>query len=143
MQMAETATDVLSDADYVALAELRHALRRFTTFSEGAAKAAGLPPQQHQALLAIRGWPQDQALTVGALAERLLIAPHTATELVGRLVESGLVEREADPGDRRRQVLKLTEKSEAILAHLSKVHLREIRDMAPRLMDVLKALGAR
>jgi DNA-binding MarR family transcriptional regulator len=142
MQAAEISTDVLSEADYTALAELRHALRTFSAFSEGAAKTAGLPPQQHQALLAIRGWPEDQTPTIGALAERLLIAPHTATELVGRLVEAGLVAREADAGDRRRHVLKLTEKSETILAHLSKVHLREIRDMAPRLIGVLQALAA-
>lgn len=143
MQPAGTSTDVLTKADYEALAELRHALRRFSAFSEGAAKEAGLPPQQHQALLAMKGAPEDQAVTIGALAERLLIAPQTATELADRLAEAGLVEREADPTDRRRQVLKLTEKSETVLAHLSKVHLREIRDMAPRLIGVLQALATR
>lgn len=136
--------DTLSQADYAALAELRHTLRRFTAFSEGAAREAGLPPQQHQALLAIKGWPQGQAaLSIGALAERLLIAPHTATELVDRLAEAGLVARTADPDDRRRHVLTLTDKSDAVLAQLSKVHLEEIRDMAPRLMDVLQTLADR
>jgi DNA-binding MarR family transcriptional regulator len=91
----------------------------------------------------MKGAPEDQAVTVGALAERLLIAPQTATELVDRLAEAGLVEREADPTDRRRQVLQLTEKSEAVLADLSKVHLKEIRDMAPRLIGVLQALATR
>ena len=140
MDIKQKNTDTLNQSDYEALAELRYALRQFTAFSESAAKEAGLPAQQHQALLAIRGWPQGQALSIGALAERLLIAPHTATELVDRLVEAGLVKRTADPSDRRRHVLKLTEKSEMVLARLSKVHLQEIRDMAPRLKSVLEAL---
>ncbi|HEY2034092.1 MAG TPA: hypothetical protein VGH02_10445, partial [Rhizomicrobium sp.] len=45
----------LTPADYRALAEFRFLLRRFMAFSEEAARAAGLAPQQHQALLAIKG----------------------------------------------------------------------------------------
>ena len=43
--------------DYRMLAAFRLALRRFVHFSETAAEAAGLSPQQHQALLAIRAAP--------------------------------------------------------------------------------------
>ena len=45
----------LGDRDYRALAEFRHALRRFLAFSEQAARDAGLTPSQHQLLLAVRG----------------------------------------------------------------------------------------
>jgi DNA-binding MarR family transcriptional regulator len=132
--------DRLSDADYEALSNLRYTLRRFMDFSTSAAQEEGLPAQQHQALLAIRGHRDEDAMTVGRLAERLLIAPHSATELVGRLVTADYVTRHADPADRRRQTLALTDKAQAVLERLTAIHLTEIREMAPRLIDILKTL---
>jgi DNA-binding MarR family transcriptional regulator len=133
--------DSLTQGDYEALADLRYTLRRFMAFSTSAAQTAGLPPQQHQALLAIKGNPGGEAMTIGRLAERLLIAPHTATELAGRLSDAGLATRKTDPQDRRRLTLSLTPKAEAALNSLSLVHLREIREIAPVLIDALKALN--
>lgn len=130
----------LTQADYEALAALRYALRKFMDFSTSAAQEEGLPPQQHQALLAIKGLPEGEVMTVGMLAERLLIAPHTATELVGRLIASAYVQRETDSEDRRRQTLKLTRKAEDILLRLSAIHLHEVREMAPRLIEILSRL---
>lgn len=130
----------LSHADYAALARLRHALRRFTAFSAAAAHAAGLPAQQHQALLAIKGYPRGKAMTVGALAEQLLITPHAATELVGRLVDAGLISRSKDASDRRRLKLALTRKAERLLHSLSLAHLQEIRETLPALLEILGSL---
>jgi DNA-binding MarR family transcriptional regulator len=129
--------------DYQALSNLRYALRRFLAFSTDAAQQVGLPPRQHQALLAIKGKQTDAPMTVGALAERLLIAPHSATELVGRLVKAGLVVRTGDANDRRKQALTLTESAETILQSLTLAHLREIREIAPVLMEVLPTLDSR
>ncbi|OCI93228.1 MarR family transcriptional regulator [Rhizobium sp. AC27/96] len=140
--MVQSSDETLSQADYEALATLRYTLRKFTDFSTSAAQEAGLPPQQHQALLAIKGNRQGEAMTIGMLAERLLIAPHTATELVGRLIDAGYVTRHPDPVDKRRQTLRLTEQSEEVLLRLSAIHLREIRDMAPELIEILKHLQA-
>jgi DNA-binding MarR family transcriptional regulator len=130
----------LTHADYEALAALRYALRKFMDFSTSAAQEEGLPPQQHQALLAIKGLPEGEVMTVGMLAERLLIAPHTATELVGRLIAADYVRRETDAEDKRRQTLRLTQKAEDILLRLSAIHLHEVREMAPRLIDILSRL---
>ena len=132
--------DALSPADYEALANLRFTLRKFLDFSTSAAQAEDLPSQQHQALLAIKGHRGGEAMTVGMLASRLLIAPHTATELVGRLSVAGLVTRHSHPDDKRRQTLELTDKAEAVLLRLSAVHLKEIRDMAPELITILQRL---
>src|ERR1700733_4300948 len=96
----------LSDADYRSLAEFRHLLRKFLAFSEDAARKEGLAPQQHQALLAIKGF--GGVLTVGELADKLLIKPHTAVELVERLLKSGYIRKESDREDRRRAKLSLT-----------------------------------
>lgn len=93
-------------------------------FSEAA--AAGLPVQQHQALLAIAGHPGSEPPTVGLLAEPLIIAPHTAAELVARMSAAGLVTRTVSRTDRRRQDLALTPKAAATLAKLTEVHLREL-----------------
>jgi DNA-binding MarR family transcriptional regulator len=140
-KMQDRATASLSQADYEALANLRFALRRFSAFSAAAAHARGLPPQQHQALLAIRGCPAGTTMTVGALAESLFVAPHTAAELVGRLADSGLVRRIVDPDDRRRQTLTLTRRAETMLARLSAAHLNEIRTMAPELIRTLRRIA--
>ncbi|MBD8064819.1 winged helix-turn-helix transcriptional regulator [Devosia sp. PTR5] len=134
------ATETPTFEEYAALAEFRHALRSFIHFSEGAARSVGLPAQQHQALLAIKGRGSAPA-TVGWLAERLIVAPHTATELVARLADSDLVQRQPDPTDGRRHTLVLTQKAEDALSRLSEAHLKEIRLLAPQLTAVLRKLA--
>lgn len=133
----KSSEDRLTAVDYKALADFRHALRKFLDFSTSAAQREGVPPQQHQALLAIKGVGEREVLTIGALAERLLIAPHTATELVGRLVSGGYLTRETDSADRRRQTLHLTPFAEEVLQKLSSAHLHEIRELAPHLIQIL------
>lgn len=137
----ETKNHVLTDINYQVLAEWRYRSRRFMSFSATAAEAEGLPPQQHQALLAIKASGPDKLMTVGTLAERLVVAPHTATELTGRLVAAGLVARVVDLADRRRHTLELTVEAEHILERLSPVHLAEIRELAPKFIDVLIKLN--
>src|SRR3546814_12946245 len=85
---------MLQDGDYAALAEFRFALRQFQAFSSERAAQMGLTPQQHQALLALRAAPAQDA-TVGYVARRLLLKPHSATGLVDRLETLGLVPRPA------------------------------------------------
>jgi DNA-binding MarR family transcriptional regulator len=128
-------------SDYRRLAAFRHALRRFLAFSEAAARDAGITPQQHQALLAIKGAEDPHAATVGYLAEQLLLQPHSAAELAERMAKSGLLERHHSTADRRRVVLALTPAAERVLRDLSADHIRELRQSAPvlgGLFDVLK-----
>ena len=132
-------TSDLSDTDYAALAEFRFALRRFQVFSEAKAAEAGLTPQQHQALLAIRAADPDDA-TVGYVAQRLIVKPHTASGLIDRLETLGLVRREAAPSDRRRALLRLTAHATGILSDLSAVHREEIRRLQPLLVEHLTRL---
>jgi DNA-binding MarR family transcriptional regulator len=137
-----TMQDRLTQADYETLAAFRHALRRFANFSTQAAHDAGLTTQQHQALLAIKGHPGAEPMAVGGLAEQLLVAPHTAAELVTRLEAGGLLVKVGDPSDRRRVGIALTPKAEAALDRLTLVHREEVRGLAPRLMDLLRSLDA-
>jgi DNA-binding MarR family transcriptional regulator len=131
----------LDRADYRTLAEFRYLIRRFLEFSQRAAGRAGLTPRQHQALLAIKGFPRDDSPSVGDLAERLCIRHHSAVELVDRLAEAGLIVRMHDPQDRRRVLLGLTAAAEELLASLSAIHLQELRALRPALLDILNRVG--
>lgn len=119
----------LSAEQYRSLAAFRHELRRFLTFSEAAAAAVGLPAQQHQALLVVAGHPGPGASTVGLVAQQLIIAPHTATELVARMVASGLLVKAQGKEDARRQELALTPAAAHLLQELTTAHLRELVDL--------------
>ncbi len=133
--------DGLTRAQYVALAAFRYELRRFLAFSESAAHTAGLPPQQHQALLVIAGFDGEGAPTVGVLAERLMVAAHTAAELASRMAEADLIAKVPSPEDRRKVRLVLTAKAEAILAELSAAHLEELKALEPALTAALARLN--
>ena len=127
----------LSKADYEALADFRYQLRQFLSFSERAAIAAGITPRQHQALLAIKGFPDRDHVTIGELAEQLQIAHHTAVELTNRLVLQDLVARRAGTQDRRTVYLRVTKRGENLLAKLSLAHRAEIQRIRPQLRELL------
>jgi DNA-binding MarR family transcriptional regulator len=131
----------LSRAQYAALAAFRYELRRFLAFSAAAASAEALPPQQHQALLAIAGHDGAEPATVGALAEQLLVAPHTAAELVSRMVEAGLLAKTPSSSDRRRVGLSLTAQAEEVLGRLTEAHLKELSTLEPALVRALGRIG--
>ncbi len=127
---------------YRMLSDFRYLIRHFLEFSQTAARHAGLTPRQHQALLAVKGFPGSGSPSVGDFAERLAIRPHSAVELVDRLAEAGLLVRAHDPADRRRVLLALTEAAEKRLASLSAIHLEELRSMRPALLQLLDQLDA-
>ncbi|HVP44783.1 MAG TPA: MarR family transcriptional regulator [Terriglobales bacterium] len=127
--------------DYPALAELRYQIRRFLRFSEEAARAAGLEPQQHQLLLAIKGLPEDRMPTIGTLAERLQLQHHSAVELVDRSVQRGLVRRLRGTSDQRQVFIRLTAKGERTLRDLSVHHRNILREAGPLLAEVLNTLA--
>ena len=131
--------DPVSDADIRTLAAFRRQLRGFLQFSETAAAGEGLTPQQHQALLAIRA-AEGRALSVGELAEALLLRPHSASELASRLEALGLVRRLDDAQDGRRRVIAPTERAERLLLALSEAHREKLRRLRPLLVGLLERL---
>src|SRR5215472_10018430 len=112
----------ISLPEYQALAEFRYQLRRFMRFSERAARAAGLEPQQHQLMLTIKGLPVDKIASVGELAERMQLQHHSTVELIDRMVERGLIERRRDANDQRRVLISLTTYGNELLKDLSLLH---------------------
>jgi DNA-binding MarR family transcriptional regulator len=132
----------IAKSHYELLAELRHALRRFQRFSRDAARATGLTPQQHQALLAIKGFPGRDYVSIGELAERLQVRHHSAVGLVDRLVRQKLVRREHSSADRRRVEVRLTPQGETKIERLSAAHLKELRQLGPGIRGVLESMAA-
>jgi DNA-binding MarR family transcriptional regulator len=126
--------------DFKAMAELRYHIRRFLRFSETAARAAGIEPQQHQLLLAVRGLPDGLKPTIGVLAERMQLQHHSAVELIDRLVDRGFLSRLRATDDRRQVFVKLTHDGEEFLKKLSLYHLQELQSAGPKFVQILRRL---
>lgn len=130
---------MLDDNDYRIMAAVRAELRGFAHFTEQVVKAAGLTPQQHQVLVALRAADQGE-LTIGQLAETLLLQPHSVSGLADRLEALELVERVRNRDDRRSVSLRLTPKARDIMASLSTTHRDELRRIRPLLISLLSQL---
>ncbi|MET0644573.1 MAG: MarR family transcriptional regulator [Candidatus Binatia bacterium] len=122
------------------MAELRYQIRRFLRFSENAARQAGIEPQQHQLLLAVRGLPDVLKPTIGVLAERMQLQHHSTVELIDRLVERGFLFRLRSTDDKRQVLVKLTHNGEEFLKRLSLHHLQELQSAGPTFVKVLQSL---
>ena len=126
-------------SDTRALAAFRYELRYFLAFSEQAARAAGIEPQQHQLLLALGGLPAKRRPNIRTLAERLCVQHQTAVALVEALAERGLVRRERSTEDKRQVLVRLTEPGADLLQELSQMHRSHLQRVGP---EMLAALGA-
>ena len=131
----------LRPEDYQRLAAFRFSLRGFLARTEANARSAGLTPQQHQALLSIKGgYPGRNAIAISELADHLLIKNNSAVELVSRLVKAGLVARETSSEDRRTTCVRITQKGEEVLAALSRASLNELATSADAMRQLVAEL---
>lgn len=126
----------LQQSDYERLLGFRTALRRFMRWSEEEARAAGLTPAQHQLLLAIRGHPDAAGPTIGDLSGYLVLRHNSVVELADRAERAGLVRRLRDRSDHRVVRLRLSRKGARRIEKLSKLHLEELRRLAPALREL-------
>ena len=103
------------------VADVSHLMRR--AFDERA-RSSGLSRPQWRVMTMLR---RHEGINQGGLAELVEVEPITLCRMVDRLQEAGLVERRADPADRRAWRLHLTDKARALL--------EEMRPMAFSLFD--------
>ncbi|MES2120261.1 MAG: MarR family transcriptional regulator [Pseudomonadota bacterium] len=94
------------------IGETAHALRK--AFGRRAA-ALGVTGAQWKVLFKLTVKP---GLRQTELADMLDIEPITLSRIIDRLQEAGLVERQADPADRRAWRLHVTEKAKPVAAKL-------------------------
>src|SRR6516162_7986315 len=104
------------------LAAFRYQLRRFLRFSEKAARAGGLTPQQHQLLLGVAGWTGRGWATISELADFLQARHNAVVGLVKRAERRRLVHREREGRDRRFVRVYATPQGQKILDELTRVH---------------------
>ncbi|MDQ5980853.1 MAG: hypothetical protein QG602_3831 [Verrucomicrobiota bacterium] len=138
--LADMSQTRITKSHYESLAALRHALRRFLNFSQDAARQSGLTPQQHQALLAIKGFPGRDFVSITELAERLQLRHHSTVGLVDRLTRARLLRRTPSVSDRRRVELRLTAQGEKVIEKLSATHLNELRQFGPELYRLIGSI---
>jgi DNA-binding MarR family transcriptional regulator len=122
------------------MGEFRRTLREFLAFSEQGTLEQGITSQQHQALLAIKSHPGPGAITIGELAESLLIKNHSAVGLVARLVERDLVARTESAEDRRRVLIELRPRGADILETISLRNLARLNRSAAILSRILRTV---
>jgi DNA-binding MarR family transcriptional regulator len=133
----------ITQPNYQALAEFRYQMRRYLRISEEAARHAGIEPQQHQLMLAVKGVPDGEEPRISYLAERLQIQHHSAVELVDRTEKKGLIHRERAESDRREVHIQLTPRGDWVLADLTRHMREELRSAAPALVATLRKLTVR
>lgn len=130
----------LTDAQYIALAEFRYQLRRYIRYMEEQARGQGQQPQQYQLLLAIKGLPRELIPTISTLAERMQLNQNSLVELVNRCEKRGFLRRSRSVDDRRRVMLSVTAKGEAILRRQASASRQELLGIGPVLVDTLHRL---
>ena len=109
---------MITDADTSDTTELAARLRlAIARMARRLRQEAGtdLGPSQLAALATIE---RHGPLAPGELAERERIKPPTATRILGRLADAGLLERVRDPDDRRCSILSITGEGRALLRRL-------------------------
>ncbi len=138
--LSEARPGEISESGYRRLAEFRFRIRQFLHFSEEAARACRIEPQQHQLLLALKGLPDGARPTVTTLSHRLCLRHHSTVELINRLVDQGAVARRHSDQDHREVLIELTAYGEKLLHQLSGLLLQELRFTGPALAVSLLAV---
>ncbi len=122
-----------------ALAGFRNALRRFLVFSEEATRKEGVTAQQYQAILAIKARPHG-IVSIGELAQELLLKPNAAVQLVDRLAKMGLVKRQRSEASDRVVLVQLTDAGEGVLLRLAALHLAQLSKRKKQWADIVRQL---
>lgn len=101
---------------------IRMAARQLRSRTLAAYEPVGLTPHQARALRLIGS---DPGVRPSVLAERLRVAPRSATDVVDALAARGLVTRRADPADRRALRLSPTPEGSELIEQADQVRDRE------------------
>jgi DNA-binding MarR family transcriptional regulator len=99
-----------------------------------------LSPHQARALMVVSA---EDGVRLSDLADRLHIAPRSATEVADALQERGLVERSPDPGDRRAILLRPTDEGRRVRAEIATARAADSAALYARLSEADRAALAR
>ena len=99
------------------------------TYADQRARQFGISRAQWAVLVRL---DRNEGLKQSELAEMLDLQPITLTRLLDRLADNGLIERRADPNDRRANRLYLTPAARPLLERLADLGARHDGDRARR-----------
>jgi DNA-binding MarR family transcriptional regulator len=94
------------------------------------AKSTGLSMPQFSILMQLH---HKGACGMSDISERFEITPAAASQLVDKLVQSGLIIREEDPNDRRAKLLNLTEKGRELVQQGHEERYRWVDELGRKL----------
>ncbi|HLW54284.1 MAG TPA: MarR family transcriptional regulator [Candidatus Angelobacter sp.] len=140
MSTAKKPSRPLREAEYTALAEFRYQVRKFQRHMQEQVRRLGVNPQQYQLVLAVKGLPEGQSPTIGALAERMQLNHNSTVELVDRCERRGLLRRDRAGQDRRQVILSITGRGENLLRKLGSTARGELLGSGPSLVDAVQQL---
>lgn len=104
---------------------MTRAIKRIRRLTSERLEPYGITPGQGRALRTLAHAPgcelPDRAMRLSDLADRLHIAPRSATTVVDALEEAGLVARTPDPADRRAVRILLTEAGRSAVERIGQV----------------------
>lgn len=115
------------------LRELVRAYQAFERYSAAHVAQLGLTPAQFDVLATLGNTPGMNPKTLGA---RTLITKGTLTGVVDRMLAKGLVRRDPDPQDGRGQIVRLTERGQALFEQVFPAHGAHVGRVFEGLSDV-------
>ena len=130
----------ITDGEYHALSELRYLIRRFLQEGDATVRTAGLEPQQHLLLLAIRGLEPGQEASIRTIADRLALRHHSTVELIDRMETHGFVKRTRGREDRRQVLVSLQPRGEKLLEKVVEQRIVELRSHGRALVESIRKL---
>jgi DNA-binding MarR family transcriptional regulator len=101
-------------------------IRRWHLF----AKSTGLSLPQFSVLMQLH---HKGACGLSEISERFEVTPAAASQLVDKLVQSGLIERAEDPNDRRAKVLTISDKGRKLIQKGIEERYRWVEELSGRL----------
>ncbi|HEX6270941.1 MAG TPA: MarR family transcriptional regulator [Anaerolineales bacterium] len=105
---------------------MHHSMRSWHLF----AKSTGLSMPQFSILMQLH---HSSNCAIGDISERFDITNAAASQLVDKLVQSGLIQREEDPHDRRAKLLNLTDKGKELIKQSIEERYRWVDELAEKL----------
>jgi DNA-binding MarR family transcriptional regulator len=145
-RLAPLRADTLSENEMRAWQAFMHAQHDvIETLDRELRDAHGLTLGEYDVLIRLARAP-DLSLRMSDLADRVLLSPSGLTRLVDRLERRGLVARQADTGDGRVALARLTPDGRRTATLAARTHLRGIREhftgrlSQPKLRAVASAL---
>lgn len=122
---ADTTTATATDTAAELADAMTRVIKRIRRLTSERLEPYGITPGQGRALRALAHAPgcelPDRAMRLSDLADRLHIAPRSATTVVDALEEAGMVERAPDPADRRAVRIVLTAAGRSAVERIGQV----------------------